>query len=366
MANQRQQQTRTAQAGPRQPDPLQQRQNHPPATVDPRRADAAPDLPPSVTRRGIDEPTWRTLCNSVFPGALPESILMAVDYCRARKLDVLKKPCHIVPMRVQQVQRTADGSRDTKWIWRDVILPGIYEYRITARRTNEYVGHSDPEFGEVIDFHGVPVPEFCKMTVYRWSPLLKEKIPYPVTCYFSEVVATKEDGSPNKRWRQAPRQMLTKCTEAAGLREAFPDELGGEPTAEEMEGRVYEHEAQPQRRTKPATQAPRATKGPIRETNGRSGATNGAPAATQAPATEPEQAAETSTGDEPPPADAPADEDGVALATDEQLEHIRQLLDRTGVRENDVCEHFDLGVLEDLPFDQVANVVAWIDQASRG
>jgi hypothetical protein len=30
--------------------------------------------------------------------------------------------------------------------------------------------------------------------------------------------------------------MLTKCTEAAGLREAFPDELGGEPTAEEMDG----------------------------------------------------------------------------------------------------------------------------------
>jgi hypothetical protein len=31
--------------------------------------------------------------------------------------------------------------------------------------------------------------------------------------------------------------MLTKVTEAAGLREAFPDELGGEATADEMEGR---------------------------------------------------------------------------------------------------------------------------------
>jgi hypothetical protein len=32
-------------------------------------------------------------------------------------------------------------------------------------------------------------------------------------------------------------QMLTKCTEAAGLREAFPDEFGGEATADELEGR---------------------------------------------------------------------------------------------------------------------------------
>jgi hypothetical protein len=67
-----------------------------------------------------------------------------------------------------------------------------------------------------------------------------------------------------------------------------------------------------------------------------------------------------------PPADAPVDEDGVVLATDEQLTHIRQRLDKTGVRENDVCEHFDLGILEDLLFDKVANVVAWIDQVAQG
>jgi hypothetical protein len=53
--------------------------------------------------------------------------------------------------------------------------------------------------------------------------------------YFTEVVALK-DGRPNERWAKAPIQMLTKCCEAAGLREAFPDEFGGEATAEEMDG----------------------------------------------------------------------------------------------------------------------------------
>jgi hypothetical protein len=50
------------------------------------------------------------------------------------------------------------------------------------------------------------------------------------------VVATKRNGEANARWSKAPVQMLTKCAEAAALREAFPDELGGQQTAEEMDG----------------------------------------------------------------------------------------------------------------------------------
>lgn len=371
MANQQSRtQTRSAQTGPRQHDPLQPRQDHPPAVkASTNTQDQESALPLSVTRRGIDEPTWRTLCNSIFPGALGESILMAVDYCRARNLDVLKKPCHIVPMSVQQKVRTPDGNTETRRVWRDVILPGIYEYRITARRTGEYLGHSEPEFGPASDFHGLDIPEWCAMTVYRWSAVLKEKVPYPVRVYFSEVVATKDEKDnkgnvlstqANARWTKAPRQMLLKCTEAAALREAFPDELGGEPTAEEMDGRTIEGEVErPRPRTKPATQAPRATKAPVRETTAASSATNGAPTATS-------EASGETTGNGAPPSDAPADEDGVALATDEQLAHIRRLLDQTGVTEGGVCEHFELEMLDDLVFDRVADVVAWINEVANG
>lgn len=363
----RSQQTRTAEAPqPRQADPFNRPPDQPPA-VRPPLDGATSTLPPGAMARGLDEPTWNTLCNSIFPGALPDSILMAVDYCKARQLDVLKKPCHIVPMRVQQVVRTPDGSRETKWVWRDVILPGIYEYRITARRTGEYMGHSEPEFGPTFEFvPGVKVPEWVSMTMYRWSPILKEKIPYPSKVWFTEVYASKEDGSPNARWKKAPRQMTAKCAEAAGLRDAFPDELGGEPTADEMDGQhVYEGTFDRVRSTKPATQAPRATKAPNRETKSAPGATTGQSAATEAAsATEPPQGAQPAAGDAPP-ADAPVDgETGQVLVTTEQLEHIRKLLDKTGVTENGVCEKFDLGILEDLPFDKVAAVVAWVNAAA--
>ncbi len=75
-------------------------------------------------------------------------------------------------------------------------------------------------------------------------------MPFPIQVFFSEVVATRKDKKTeqivaNARWTRAPRQMLAKCTEAAGLREAFPEEIGGEPTAEEMDGQRAIHIPQP-------------------------------------------------------------------------------------------------------------------------
>lgn len=191
-----------------------------------------PQLPAPVSRRGITEPQWRTLMNSLFPGAKAESVIMVWDYCAARKLDPLKKPCHIVPMQI----KNAEGD----YIWRDVVMPGIYEYRTTATRTGLYLGHSKPEYGPETDFLGVKAPAWCELVIYRWNPEAKMRAEYPVRVKFAECCGTAKDRKTadqyvNGRWSKAPEQMLTKCTEAAGLREAFPDELGGTHTAEEVQ-----------------------------------------------------------------------------------------------------------------------------------
>lgn len=198
------------------------------------------DLPVAVMRRGISEAAWRTAMGSLFPGAKGESVLMVFDYCKARSLDPLKKPCHIVPMEV----RTQTGE----YVWRDVVMPGIYEYRTTAARTGEYMGQDEAEFGPEIEFLGMLVPAWCKLTVYRWNDKAKQKCAYHAKAKFSEYAGTKFDKKAqearlNQRWAKAPEQMIEKCAEAAALRKAFPDELGGTHTAEEMEGqRVSETE----------------------------------------------------------------------------------------------------------------------------
>lgn len=186
------------------------------------------NLPAPIAERGITKPQWMALSKSLYPGAKPDSILMVVDYCKVRGLDPMKKPCHIVPMKVKD-------AKTNNYEWRDVVLPGIYELRTTAQRTGEYLGHSKPEYGEDIECGGVTAPAWCEMTLYRWNPKASMKAEFTVRVFFTEAVGLK-DGRANQRWAKAPIQMLTKCTEAAGLREAFPDELGGEMSAEEMDG----------------------------------------------------------------------------------------------------------------------------------
>lgn len=202
-----------------------------PAGANPTRPPERPQtsgIAAALAKRGIDDATWSTLKHSVYPGARPESILLVLDYCRARKLDPLKKPVHIVPMEVR------DAATNSK-SWRDVVLPGIYEHRTTAQRTGEYRGHTPATWGPEIDYRGIKAFDWCELTVFR-GPRNADHDAFPVRVYFREVVQLNNEGKVNARWSRAPLQMLLKCTEAAALREAFPDELGGQHTAEEMDG----------------------------------------------------------------------------------------------------------------------------------
>lgn len=189
----------------------------------------------AITERNIDTAVWTTLQNSVFPGAKDESILLAVDYCKARKLDILKKPCHIVPMSVTDAKT---GNKN----WRDVIMPGIYEQRITAFRTGQMAGQDEPVFGDTVTFRGIEAPEWCRVTVYRF--INNERCAFSHTEYFSEACATTKEGKPNSMWSKRPRGQLAKCAEAGALRKAFPDELGGVITADEVnEEPINQHSA---------------------------------------------------------------------------------------------------------------------------
>lgn len=186
-------------------------------------------LPEPVSRRGIPEPVWRTLMNSIYPGAKSESVLMVWDYCAARKLDPLKRPVHILPM---EVRNSKTGALE----WRDVVIEGVNSFRTTAMRTGLYLGHSDPQYGPPASFAGVAAPEWCELRIHRWNQAADRVAEFPVRTLFREVVALTKDKKANSRWARAPVQMLTKCCEAAGLRAAFPDELGGQWTEEEMDG----------------------------------------------------------------------------------------------------------------------------------
>lgn len=183
--------------------------------------------------RGLNETTWHVLTNSIFVGAQPQSIMMAVEYCKARGLDIMKKPCHIVPMWVKDARTKKGGMRD-------IIMPSITEQRITAARTGEYAGQDAAVFGEMVTIKfnktNHVVPDFCTVTVYRI--VQGKKVPFTHTEYFEEACATTKDGDLNTMWTKRKRGQLAKCAEAGALRKAFPEEIGNEYTVEEMQGKT--------------------------------------------------------------------------------------------------------------------------------
>lgn len=190
-----------------------------------------------LAEKGIDVATWSALKNSIYPGAKDESVMMALDYCRARQLDPLMKPVHLVPMSVKDAKT---GKNE----WRDVVMPGIGLYRIQADRSGDYAGAHEPEFGPDItqQLNGVEVtfPQFCKYTVCKRMPS-GEIVEFSAKEYWIENYATggRDTTAPNAMWKKRPYGQLAKCAEAQALRKAWP-EIGQQPTAEEMEGKTLD------------------------------------------------------------------------------------------------------------------------------
>jgi phage recombination protein Bet len=194
--------------------------------------------PQAFLAKGGTEEQWSVLTKQFFPDAKsPDTVMLVVDYCRARKLDPMLKPFHIVPF-------YKNGQEC------DSIVPGVNLYEIIAHRTGEFGGADKPVYCDekkhVFTHRSggkqcvVEAPNSCSVTVYRDRPG-KQRAAYTGEVFYKEyatLVKTGENaGYPRDNWRQKPHMMMSKCALAAALRLAFPEECGSSLVAEEMEGR---------------------------------------------------------------------------------------------------------------------------------
>lgn len=184
----------------------------------------------------------KVLGDSIYPGAKETSIRMVLAYCKAAGLDPMLKPVHIVPM---SVKKPGGGYNDYEW--RDVIMPGIGHYRTQASRSGQYVGKSEPRFGEDITKKigdvEVTFPKSCTVTVYRMVSGVRCEFTATELWLENYATAGKDKAAPNSMWRKRPYGQLAKVAEAQALRMAFPEMISSANTAEEMEGKAL-HEDQ--------------------------------------------------------------------------------------------------------------------------
>lgn len=198
-----------------------------------------------------DANTFRVLQETLYPGSTDQEVSMILGYCKARKIDPILKPVHLVPMSVKTDKKDKEG----KYVYerKNVIMPGIGLYRIDASRSGQYAGVSEPEFGEEVtkEFgdkskRRVTFPKWCKITVKK---IIADGSIAEFTAkeFWLENYASKSkfDDTPNDMWDKRAYGQLAKCAEAQALRKAFPDVVGNEYTKEEMEGKTLFHEDKP-------------------------------------------------------------------------------------------------------------------------
>ncbi|WP_374978137.1 phage recombination protein Bet [Microbacterium trichothecenolyticum] len=122
------------------------------------------------------------------------------------------------------------------------IQTGIDGFRVIAERSKLYAGQDDPEWltesGEWVQAfvkakHGAH-PLAARVRVYRhdWDR------PMTGIATWDEYVQTKRDGSPTSMWEQRGPGQLAKCAESLAMRKAFPQDLSGLYTDDEMRGGI--------------------------------------------------------------------------------------------------------------------------------
>lgn len=127
------------------------------------------------------------------------------------------------------------GSDGLEWS----VQTGIDGFRVVAERSKLYAGQDDPEWltesGEwvpafVKSKHGAH-PLAARVRVYRhdWSR------PMTGIATWDEYAQTKRNGDLTAMWEQRGPGQLAKCAEALALRKAFPQDLSGLYTDEEMD-----------------------------------------------------------------------------------------------------------------------------------
>lgn len=192
-------------------------------------------LPPAALARQVDHATWNAL-SEIYGDPSPEKLGLVLDYCKARKMDPLKKPVHIVPVWSKK-----------RGVMVETIWPAISEVRATAMRTGVYAGREATVFGPTIKRNvgnvSMEFPEWAQVTVYRIVAGHRCAFIGPVCDWLECYSRAGKDPAPNSMWAKRPKGQLDKCAEAASLRAAFPEETGGQATAEEMEGKeLYDAE----------------------------------------------------------------------------------------------------------------------------
>lgn len=152
--------------------------------------------------------------DSFLNGAPADEAAVLMELAKARRLNPITRQIHFV--------KRWDGQKKRE-VWAAQV--GIDGFRSIAERTGLYDGQDEAEF----EYEGKQL-RLCRVRVWRkgWSR------PSVGVAHFTEYAQVKKEGGLTQMWATKPHVMLAKCAEALAFRKAFPEDMSGICSPEEM------------------------------------------------------------------------------------------------------------------------------------